>query len=101
MFGAKAAYLHGRCQLIFFAKQDPWRGVLICTEREQQPSLIKEFPSLSPHPVVAKWLYLPEITDDFESTAQRLVMLVQRRDPRIGVKGTPKKNKTGGRESKA
>ena len=91
MFGAKAVYLNGRCQLIFFAKQDPWRGILVCTEREHQASLMKEFSSLVPHPVLSKWLYLPETTDEFETLAQRLVTLVGRRDPRIGVEGSSKK----------
>ncbi len=100
MFGAKAVYLSGRCQLIFFAKQDPWRGILVCTECEHQESLMKEFPSLSPHPVLAKWLYLPETADDFESVAQRLVTLVGRRDGRIGVEGSSKKKKSGRRKSK-
>lgn len=100
MFGAKAVYLNGRCQLIFFAKQDPWRGVLVCTEREHQESLIQQFSSLSPHPVLPKWLYLAETADDFESTAQRLVTLVSRRDPRIGVEGSNKNKKTVGRKSK-
>ena len=93
MFGAKAVYIDGKCQLLFMAKQEPWRGVLVCTDREHQQSLIQEFPSLAPHPVLAKWLYLPETSDDFESTAQRLVTLVRRRDGRIGVEGSPKKLK--------
>ena len=96
MFGGKAVYLNGRCQLICFAKQDPWRGVLVCTDRQNQASLIKEFPSLVPHPVVTKWLYLPETADDFESAAQLLVRLVGRRDQRIGVESSPKKKKTAG-----
>ena len=96
MFGGKAVYLEGRCQFICFAKQDPWRGVLVCTDRQHQKSLIKDFPSLVPHPVVTKWLYLPETADDFESAAQRLVTLVGRRDERIGVESSPKKKKTAG-----
>ena len=101
MFGGKAVYVEGRCQLIWFAKQDPWRGVLVCTERESQESLIKDFSSWVPHPVVTKWLYLPETADDFESAAQRLVALVRRRDERIGVESSPKKKRTpGGRTTR-
>lgn len=100
MFGAKAAYLDGKCQLLFMAKTEPWHGILVCTAHEHQTSLTQEFPSLSPHPVLSKWLYLPETADDFDSVAARLVTLVGRRDPRIGVHGSPKKRKSGGRQSK-
>lgn len=100
MFGAKAAYLDGKLHLCFMAKKEPWRGVLVCTEREHQASLIEEFPSLFPHPVLPKWLYLPEAADDFESVAARLVTLVQRRDERIGVEGSSKKRQSGGQKLK-
>ena len=100
MFGAKAVYLDGKLQLCFMAKrEDPWRGVLIGTNHEHHGSLVEEFPSLKIHPVIPKWLYLSE-ADDFESVAQRLVKLVQRRDPRIGVEASSKKKRIGGRKSK-
>ena len=95
MFGAKAVYLDGKLQLCFMAKSEPWRGIFVCTERDYQKSLMDAFPSLSPHPVLSKWLYLAETADDFESTAPRLVTLVGRRDGRIGVEGSPKRKKRG------
>ena len=85
MFGGKAVYLDGRMQMVFFAKTEPWRGVLVCTDRAFQEPLRAEFPCLVPHPVVPKWLYLSEALDDFERVGQRLVTLAARRDPRIGV----------------
>ena len=48
MFGAKAVYLGGKLQLCFMAKEEPWRGVLICTDTTRHPSLMKEFPVLRP-----------------------------------------------------
>jgi hypothetical protein len=95
MFGAKAAYLDGRLHLCFMARTEPWRGVLVSTEREHQHSLRKQFPSLSPHPVIAKWLYLPETSDDFEASAQQLVTLVVWRDARIGVEGFVRRSGPG------
>ncbi len=85
MFGGKSAYLGGRLLLFFAAKAEPWRGVLVCTERAHHDSLCREFPDLAPHPVLPKWLYLPETADSFERTAERLVALARRRDPRIGI----------------
>jgi hypothetical protein len=93
MFGGRSVYLDGRLVLYFAAKKEPWRGMLVCTDRAHHPALQAEFPELSPHPVLPKWLYLPEATDTFERTAARLVGLARRRDPRIGVAPQPKKRR--------
>ncbi len=85
MFGSKVVYLDGKLVLCFSAREEPWRGVLVCTEREHQASLRAEFPALAPHEILPKWLYLPESADAFESAAERLVRLAKERDPRIGV----------------
>ena len=91
MFGSKAVYLDGKLMAAFIAKEEPWRGMLVCTERSHHAQLVAEFPALSPHPILPKWLYLPERADNFERTAARLVELARRRDPRIGVTPQPKK----------
>ena len=93
MFGAKAVYLHGKMQLCFFAKHEPWRGILVCTDHSNHASLVAEFPSLSPHPELSKWLYLPEAADDFEAVASRIVRLISLHDERIGVESSPKKKR--------
>ena len=85
MFGAKAVYLDGKLMLCFCASEEPWRGLLVCTDRPHQASLLTDFPDLAPHPILPKWLYLPESADTFERSAPRLVALARRRDARIGV----------------
>ncbi len=95
MFGTKVVYLDEKLVLCFAAKAEPWRGVLVCTERAHHASLTAEIPALSVHPVLGKWLYLPEVTDDFERIAERIVRLVHRRDQRIGVWPLPKKKRKG------
>ncbi len=85
MFGTKAAYVGGRLALCFSAKAEPWFGVLVCTDHVHHASLQGEFPALTAHPVLPKWLYLPDSTPGFDDVAERLVRLVRRRDPRIGV----------------
>lgn len=85
MFGTKVAYLDGKLMLCFATKQEPWRGILVCTERAHHESLAAAFAALAPHPVLGKWLYLPENADTFEAVAVQLVELARRRDPRIGV----------------
>ena len=93
MFGCRAIYLDGKIVLCFAAKSEPWRGILVPTDRERHASLIAEFPTLSPHPILPKWLYLRDAADDFEKTSQLLVKLVHARDPRIGVIPKLKKSK--------
>lgn len=97
MFGAKAVYLSGKLMLCFCAGEEPWRGVLIGTDRSQHAALRAEFPEFAPHPVLAKWLYLPEAADNFERIAARLVQLARNRDPRIGVAPKPKNPRASAR----
>lgn len=93
MFGGKAAYLDGRLALYFCLKEEPWRGVLVCTDRERQASLVEVFSLLRPHPVLPKWLYLSEAEEAFETQAKTLVKLARARDPRIGVEPKPKRRR--------
>jgi hypothetical protein len=94
MFGTKAAYVAGRLTLCFSAQREPWRGVLVCTEHVHHASLMQSFAGLTPHPILPKWLYLPERLDRFEQIAGQLVAAVRQRDPRIGVvPGTRKRKK--------
>ncbi|HVU24283.1 MAG TPA: hypothetical protein VHE13_09175 [Opitutus sp.] len=93
MFGAKAVYLDGKIVLCFCTGEEPWRGILVATDRDRHAALLAEFPELAPHKFLSKWLYLPERADRFERTAAALVALVRRRDPRIGVVPQPKKSR--------
>jgi hypothetical protein len=93
MFGTRVAYLDGRLMLCFASREEPWRGVLVCTERECHAPLVAQFPSLLPHPVLPKWLYLAESADDFERVAEQLVALARERDPRMGVAPKPGKRR--------
>ncbi len=101
MFGAKAVYLDGKMVLCFCARQDPWRGVLVCTDRERQAALRADFPELTPHPILPKWLYLPESAETFETAAARLVTLVRRRDARIGIVPPARKKRSRGSDGSA
>ncbi|MDD5542588.1 MAG: hypothetical protein PHX83_05385 [Acidobacteriia bacterium] len=86
MFGSLACYLDGKLVLALTGQnKEPWYGILVATERQNHKSLMAEFPSLKPHPILGKWLYLPESTGTFEETANRLVERILERDPRIGV----------------
>ncbi|WP_447920355.1 hypothetical protein [Achromobacter aegrifaciens] len=90
MFGCDAAYLDGLLYLVVADREDPWNGLMVCTSRERQEALIAEFPGLRPHPVLPKWLYLPQSDEDFETIAVRMAALALARDPRMGVAPRPR-----------
>lgn len=94
LFGTKAIAYDGRLALCCSAKEEPWRGVLVCTDRTHHASLMRDFSGLTPHPVLSKWLYLSESIDAFEETAMRLTKAVRNRDPRIGIHSRPKRRRT-------
>ncbi len=92
MFGGKALYLDGKLMLFFAAKKkENWHGVLVCSKKICHADLINDFSSLVPHPILPKWLYLPDQEEMFEKLATQLVALAAKRDPRIGVLPHPKK----------
>lgn len=95
MFGCEACYLNAMLVLVLADTEEPWNGMLVPTAREHQAALIAEFPSLSPHPVLPKWLYLPAERDDFENVAQRIVRAISLNHPLIGVQPREKRRKKG------
>lgn len=64
---------------------DLWDGVLLPTSREHHRSLQTDFNDLVVHPVLGKWLYLPQQTEGFEDILETLVRLIRRNDPRFGI----------------
>ncbi len=64
---------------------DLWDGILIPTDRVHHASLLKEFPELKIHPVLGKWLYLPQQTEGFEEILMRLIRKIKLTDPRFGI----------------
>lgn len=92
-FGGRTIMLHGKHQLFLTTQDEPWQGVLVCTSHEHHDSLRADIPSLIPHPVLGKWLYLSEATDTFERDARRLVQLVRAGDARLGILPSAKKKR--------
>jgi len=90
MFGSDAAYLDGLLCLVAVDRDEPWNGLLVATSREHHAALMKEMPGLRPHPVLGKWLYVPQDDEAFETIARRVGELALARDPRIGVEPKPR-----------
>jgi hypothetical protein len=93
MFGCRAHYLDGRLVLVRADRgAEPWQGLLFPTERPYQSALVQDFPALRAHPVLGKWLYLPEASSEFDETARSLGERIRARDPRLGVEPAGKRS---------
>jgi len=77
----------------FFSKGKPWNGLLIPTEKEFHDSIRKDFKGVVQHPVLKKWLYLPETYEDFETVASDIVEHVLMDDQRFGVEPKARNSK--------
>jgi hypothetical protein len=93
MFGAQAVYLSGRLMFLVSERPEPWGGLICPTEREQHASLLADFPFLSNHPVLGKWLYLTAAGDNFDDDAQQIIEAILRGDKRFGVEPPLKRQK--------
>ncbi|MBN3804928.1 hypothetical protein GXB81_17990 [Paraburkholderia sp. Ac-20336] len=94
MFGCDAAYIDGLLCLIAADRDKPWNGLLVCTSHERHAALIADIPALRPHPVLGKWLYVPQDDSAFEGTVEKMRALVLARDPRVGVEPKPRKRRS-------
>ena len=71
--------------LVLADKNEPWNGLLICTDKEKHRALLKKIESLTPHPVLGKWLYLSQNHEYFEDLATLILKLIQAEHTAIGV----------------
>lgn len=94
MFGCQACYLHGRLVLLLASGAEPWTGLLIPTDYPFHESNKQDFITVMQHPVLKKWLYLPEASEDFESVASDIVETIRINDRRFGVEPKEPKRKT-------
>ena len=85
LFSFDAAHFDNKLYLAVATGLEPWNGLMVCTAHNHQASLRRQFPQLTPHQVLGKWLYLSQTHVEFESVALELAELARRRDPRLGV----------------
>lgn len=91
MFGCRGCYLNGRLVVVLASRRPPWKGLLVPTDRSHHASLRDDIPELHPHPVLGKWLYLPDDAETFEEVASGLVERIMAGDERLGVTPQPRK----------
>ena len=93
MFGCQACYLHGRLTLLLTSGAEPWNGLLIPTDHHFHESIKEDFITVVQHPVLKKWLYLPETSEDFETVASDIVETIRINDQRFGIEPKERKRK--------
>jgi hypothetical protein len=93
MFGCLAIYLNGRLSLLLSSGAEPWNGLLIPTDQPFHDSIRHDFSDIVQHPVLKKWLYLPETSDDFETVAMDIAEAIRMNDQRFGVEPRERKTK--------
>lgn len=105
MFGGMALYGHGK--MLFCIMEDStqnfykdkifpypiWNGILIPTHREYHDQFIKISKEFVPHPVLGKWMYLPQTSENFEELAVKLNLLALKNYEIIGIIPQSKKKK--------
>ncbi len=100
MFGGLAAYLFERQMLLLVEPTKSgrwnWHGVLVCTDYQHHASIQAEFPALTPHEVLRKWLFIDSTHTDFESTMDRLTKHLAGNDRRFGI--LPRTTRPGSRK---
>ncbi len=85
MFGCLAVYMHGRLSLLLTSGKEPWNGLLIPTEHQFHDGIRKDFKDVVQHPVLKKWLYMPEASENFETVASDIIEASRMNDQRFGV----------------
>ena len=97
MFGGLAAYVHERLMLLLVEPTKSgrwkWHGVLVCTGFEDHASIRADFPALTPHDILRKWLWVDSKDDGFEETMEAVARRMARNDPRFGI--VPRTNASG------
>ena len=105
MFGGFAYYVEQKMVLAIFEDEKTrtyknktapyaiWNGCMFPVEKTLHQEVLQEYPFLTNHPVLPKWLYLPAESENFESHVEQIIQQIRKRNNKFGV--VPKvKNKT-------
>jgi hypothetical protein len=97
MFGGFGYYLNDKLILVIFEdeytksykkiKMDYalWNGCMFPVEREHHSVILNKFDFLINHPVLPKWLYLPQDSESFEENVRIVIQEVRRENSHFGV----------------
>jgi len=97
IFGCTGVYARGKLLLVVSDGEEPWNGAFFPVERVHHAEVMARWPALSEHPILGKWLYLPSVSECFETLGAELVGELLRGNPLLGVVPAPKGKKKGGK----
>jgi hypothetical protein len=112
MFGGFAYYVEEKMVLAIFedektksyknktAKYAIWNGCMFPVEKHLHAEVLKQYPFLTNHPVLPKWLYLPAESENFENNVEEIILQIRKRNEKFGVIPKSKTKKTENREKK-
>jgi len=66
-------------------KTEVWNGCLIPSTRDNHAALLKLLKGAVIHPVIGKWLYLPQKSEFFEDSMIQLIEMIQRKNTLVGI----------------
>lgn len=114
MFGGFAYYHNEKLLLLIFESEghteyrgthydfEIWNGCMFPVEKEHQHSVLKQFSFLIQHPILPKWLYIPQNTEDFEFHVQSIMKELRKENPLFGTfpktKGSKSKSKASSKK---
>jgi hypothetical protein len=95
--GRAVAYLSNRPGDRSFRGKDYrieiWNGCLIPTHRERHAELLRSIKGSVIHPVIEKWIYLPQNSEHFEDSMVQLVNMIKNKGLLIGIEADLKPKK--------
>lgn len=81
----------GTAELGLNLHKPEWRGLSVVTEPSHHAALRARCPSLAPHGMLKKWLFIADEHPDYATTLQDIYELAKARDKRLGVVQKPRK----------
>ncbi len=106
MFGGFAYYLDQKLILVMFESEgnfkhkdkkfnfELWNGCMFPAEKDNHQLLLKKHSYLINHPVLPKWLYLPQATENFDSRVEDVLKDIKRRPQIFGTYSQKKKTQS-------
>lgn len=97
MFGGFAYYVEQKMVLAIFedektrtyknktAKYAIWNGCMFPVEKHLHAEILEQYPFLTNHPVLPKWLYLPAESENFENNVEEIILQIRKRNENFGV----------------
>lgn len=106
MFGGYAYYVGPLLVLVLFESPgdrvyknkivdfDLWNGCMFPAEKHKHEKIRALFPNLIVHPILGKWLYLPQQAEDFETQVAQIIKQLRRNLDLFGTIPKQKKMKS-------